>query len=94
MRRMHIIDDFSRMGGEIYYREENYAYDPELHRAFKDGYECGRKEAYKEIMEDRYGERHDYGRDRILYRGDNRRFDDEREMYDERRRRRTNGQFY
>ena len=30
MRRLHILRDFDRMGGEIYYREDKFAHDPEL----------------------------------------------------------------
>lgn len=59
MRRLHVIEDFDRIGGEIYYKheeKERMLRDPELREA----YMCGRKEAYKEIMEDQYGERN-YG---------------------------------
>lgn len=56
MRRIIQIDSPEhRMGGEIYYRKQDYMRDPELREA----YECGRKEAYKEIMEEQYGGYHE-----------------------------------
>lgn len=92
MRRMHVIEDFDRMGGEIYYREDKYAHDPELLEAYK----CGKKDGWREAMQeaDSYRERRMYDRDgRILqYRHDDDGWDDD--DYMERRRRRANGRFY
>lgn len=99
MRRLHVIEDFNRMGGEIYYREDKYAHDPELLEAYK----CGKKDGWREAMHESegYGERRMYddrgrvinyrehGRGGIDYREE---YDDD--MYDERRRRRANGRFY
>lgn len=49
-----------RMGGEIYYREDKYRNDPELREA----YECGRKQGWREAMEESqrggYHERRDW----------------------------------
>lgn len=91
MRRMHVIEDFDRMGGEIYYREDKYAHDPELLEAYR----CGKKDGWREAMQEseRYRERK-YDRDgRILqYRHDDDGWDDD--DYMERRRRRANGRFY
>lgn len=88
---MHVIEDFDRMGGEIYYREDKYAHDPELLEAYR----CGKKDGWREAMQEseRYRERK-YDRDgRILqYRRDDDEWDDE--DYMERRRRRANGRFY
>lgn len=48
------------MGGEVYYRHaEKYEHDPELMEAYECGYKAGRKEAYKEIMEEQYGGYHE-----------------------------------
>lgn len=98
MRKLHVIDSYDRMGGEIYYREEKYAHDPELREAYECGYKHGRKEAYKEIMEEQYGERRygrtyppmmrEHGRGGIDYREDD--WDDD---YSERRRRSSNGRY-
>ena len=56
MRKLHVIDNYDRMGGEVYFRHaEKYAHDPELMEAYECGYKHGRKEAYKEIMEEQYG---------------------------------------
>lgn len=56
MRKLHIIDSYDRMGGEVYYRHaDKYAHDPELREAYECGYKHGRKETYKEIMEEQYG---------------------------------------
>ena len=91
MRRMHVIEDFDRMGGEIYYREDKYAHDPELLEAYR----CGKKDGWREAMQEseRYRERK-YDRDGIIkYRHDDEDCDDE-DMYDERRRRsRRTGRF-
>lgn len=96
MRLRRIIDDYDRIGGEIYYRKEKYAHDPELMEA----YECGREDTMREI-EDGYHERsgnvtHYGAGGRILYRHDP---DYDREMWEGgdveyRRRRRANGRFY
>lgn len=61
MRRLHVIDEPHRMGGEIYYREDKFAHDPELLEA----YHCGKKDGWREAMresehEGHYAERH-YG---------------------------------
>ena len=71
MRLRRIIDDYDRIGGEIYYRKDKYKHDPELMEA----YECGKKDGWREAMEesDGYHERRGnvthYGAGgRILYR--------------------------
>ena len=71
MRLRRIIDDYDRIGGEIYYRKDKYSHDPELMEA----YECGKKDGWREAMEeaDGYHERRGnvthYGAGgRILYR--------------------------
>ena len=52
MRRMIVHSEPDHvMGGEVYYRRDKYRHDPEL----LDAYECGRKDAYREIMEEQYG---------------------------------------
>lgn len=88
MRRVHVIDGYDRMGGEIYYRHEDKARimaDPELREAFMLGEKCGYKKAMEE-MEDGYGERnYNMGHGGIRYRED-REWDEDRD-YDERRRR-------
>lgn len=96
MRLRRIIDDFDRMGGEIYYRKEKYKHDPELMEA----YECGFADAMRKVYdEDGYHERRGnvthYGGDgsRILYRHDDDRMWDDGDV-EYRRRRRANGQFY
>lgn len=62
MRRLHVISTPEHeMGGEIYYREHEFAHDPELHRAYKCGVKQGWREAMKETYGDHYAERH-YGR--------------------------------
>ena len=99
MRLRRIIQDYDRIGGEIYYRKDKYKHDPELMEA----YECGKKDGWREAMEeaDGYYERrgnvtHLGAGGRILYRH-NPEYD--REMWDddddvEYRRRRSNGRFY
>lgn len=95
MRLRRIINDFDRMGGEVYYRKEKYSHDPELMEA----YECGFADAMRKVYdEDGYHERRGnvthYGAGgRILYRHD----DDDR-MYDDgdveyRRRRDSRGRY-
>lgn len=59
MRRLHVIDNYDHAG--VYFREDKFAHDPELLEAYHCGHKDGRKEAYKEIMEEQYGERR-YGR--------------------------------
>ena len=94
MRLRRIIDDYDRIGGEIYYRKERYEHNPEL----LDAYECGYEDALRE-MRDGYHERRGnvthYGAGgRILYR-----HDPERDMWDDddeveyRRRRDARGRF-
>ena len=94
MRLRRIIQDYDRMGGEIYYRKERYEHNPEL----LDAYECGYEDALRE-MRDGYHERRGnvthYGAGgRILYR-----HDPERDMWDDydeveyRRRRNARGRF-
>ena len=80
MRLRRIIDDYDRIGGEIYYRKDKFAHDPELMEA----YECGKKDGWREALEeaDGYHERRGnvthYGAGgRILYRRD-----PDREMWD------------
>ena len=48
MRLRRIIDDYDRIGGEIYYRKDKYKHDPELMEA----YECGKKDGWREAMEE------------------------------------------
>ena len=96
MRLRRIIQDYDRMGGEIYYRKDDFIHDPELLEA----YECGYADALRE-MRDGYHERrgnvtHLGAGGRILYRHDP---EYDREMWDndddvEYRRRRRNGRFY
>lgn len=86
MRRMHIIDDYNRMGGEIYYKhdKERYMRDPELREAFEAGEECGYEKAMHKMGG--YNEKRYDDRGRILYRED-RDWDDDDMDYGERRRR-------
>lgn len=101
MRRLHVIEDYDRMGGEIYFRSHKYDHDPELMEA----YECGIKDGWREAMKESYGERSNRGgrggnygerhmiddRGRIIrYRGNDW---DEDEDFNERRRRRSNGRY-
>lgn len=83
----------------IFYRKEKYEHDPELMEA----YECGRKDGYREAMEEaeeyheRRGNTTHYGGDgsRILYR-DSRRgrsWSDDDDDYSERRRRDSRGRY-
>lgn len=91
MRLRRIIDDYDRIGGEIYYRKDKYKHDPELMEA----YECGKKDGWREAMEEVEGYHERRGNvthlgagGRILYRND-----DDSEMWDdevEYRRRRDN----
>lgn len=94
MRLRRIIDDYDRIGGEIYYRKDKFAHDPELMEA----YECGKKDGWREAMEesDGYHERRGnvthYGAGgRILYRRDDDMYDDDEVAY--RRRRDSMGRF-
>ena len=96
MRLRRIIQDYDRIGGEIYYRKDKYKHDPELMEA----YECGFADAMRKVYdEDSYYERRGnvthYGAGgRILYR-----HDPERDMWDDydeveyRRRRDARGRF-
>lgn len=92
MRLRRIIQDYDRMGGEIYYRKERYEHNPEL----LDAYECGYEDAMRE-MSDGYHERRGnvthYGAGgRILYRrDDDRMYDDDDVEY--RRRRDSMGRY-
>lgn len=84
MRRLHVIEDYDRMGGEIYYREDKCRHDPELREA----YECGKKDGWRAAMieAENYHERRVYDHDGIIkYRHDDEWDDDD--MYNERRRR-------
>ena len=84
MRRLHILEDYDRMGGEIYYREDKFAHDPELLEAYEAGCEHGYYKAQKEMGG--YGTRRHYPvEDIIRYRHEDEWDDDD--MYDERRRR-------
>lgn len=94
MRRLHVIDDFDRMGGEVYFRgeKERFMHDPELREAFEAGCEHGYHKAMKE-MDGGYNERTTHwggqgGRD-ILYRGgrDGMNYRDDDDDMDYRRRR-------
>lgn len=94
MRLRRIIQDYDRMGGEIYYRKERYEHNPEL----LDAYECGYEDALREMRDGYYERRGNvthYGAGgRILYR-----HDPERDMWDDddeveyRRRRDARGRF-
>lgn len=95
MRLRRIINDYDRVGGEIYYRKEKYAHDPELMEA----YECGRKDGWCEAMEEaenyyeRRGNVTHYGAGgKVLYR-----HEPDPEMWDDdvdhRRRRDSRGRF-
>ena len=89
MRRVRVIEEPShRMGGEIYYREEKFAHDPELLEAYK----CGKKDGWREAMREpeEYHERRMYDRDGIIkYRNDEEDWDDDDYMERRRRSRRT-----
>lgn len=87
-----------RMGGEVYYRKQDYMRDPELREAYECGYKHGRKEAYKEIMEEQYGERRDWREMPPMMREHNRggvdfREEDWDDDYSERRYRNSMGRF-
>lgn len=87
MRRVRVIESPShRMGGEIYYREEHFAHDPELLEAYK----CGKKDGWREAMHEveRYHERKWPLEDIIKYRDDDD-WDDDDYMERRRRSRRT-----
>ena len=94
MRLRRIIQDYDRIGGEIYYRKERYEHNPEL----LDAYECGYEDALREMSDGYYERRGNvthYGAGgRILYR-----HDPERDMWDDddeveyRRRRNARGRF-
>lgn len=89
------------MGGEIFYRhEEKYRHDPELMEAYHCGHKDGRKEAYKEIMEEQYNERRDWRemppmmRENDRYIGGRPNYrEDEMDDYMERRRRDSMGRW-
>lgn len=88
---MHVIEDFDRMGGEIYYKKEKYAHDPELREA----YECGRKQGWREAMREAedYHERRVYDHDGIIkYRHEDEDWDDDDYM-ERRRRSRITGRY-
>ena len=91
MRRLHVIEDFDRVGGEIYYRESEFMHDPELHKAYLCGVKQGWREAMKEVDRGEYAERHypTHG-GRILYREHDHEWDDD---YSERRRRDARGRY-
>lgn len=55
MRRLRIIDD-----GIDYRHADKFDHDPELREAYECGYKHGRKEAYKEIMEEQYGDSYNH----------------------------------
>lgn len=95
MRLRRIIDDYDRIGGEIYYRKDKYKHDPELMEA----YECGKKDGWREAMEeaDGYHERRGnvthYGAGgRILYREEPE-WDDDGDVEYRRRRRNSRGEY-
>lgn len=82
MRRVHVIDGYDRMGGEVYYREEKFAHDPELREA----YECGRKTGWREAMEESerrggYHERLDWRTMPPMMRESDRGWDDDEVSY-------------
>lgn len=92
MRRLHVLEDFDRMGGEIYFKhsKEHYMQDPELREAFEAGCEHGYRKAMK-AMDDDYSERRMYDdRGRVIQYRDDREWDDD---YNEWRRRRANGRY-
>lgn len=90
---MRIIEEPEYAG--IFYKDhekERIMRDPELREA----YECGRKEAYKEIMEEKYGERRGYGSRGGSYGqrgGMNYRDEEDWDEYEERRRRDSRGRY-
>lgn len=96
MRLRRIVNDYDRIGGEIYYRKDKFDHDPELREA----YECGYEDAMREMESDGYHERrggvtHIGAGGRILYRHEP---DYDRGMWDEgdleyRRRRDRMGRF-
>lgn len=83
-----------RIGGEVYYRKQDYMRDPELREA----YDCGRKDAYREIMEEQYGGSYNHRDHHRTYPPMMRENDREwREPEDDEiayRRRRANGRYY
>ena len=86
MRLRRIIQDYDRIGGEIYYRKERYEHNPEL----LDAYECGYEDALHEMRDGYYERRGNvthYGAGgRILYRrDDDRMYDDDDVEYRHRR---------
>lgn len=94
MRLRRIIDDYDRIGGEIYYRKDKYKHDPELMEA----YECGKKDGWREAMEEVEGYHERRGNvthlgagGRILYREEPEWDDDGEVAY--RRRRDSMGRF-
>lgn len=92
MRLRRIIQDYDRIGGEIYYRKERYEHNPEL----LDAYECGYEDALHEMRDGYYERRGNvthYGAGgRILYRrDDDRMYDDDDVEY--RRRRDSMGRY-
>lgn len=103
MRRVRVLTDYDRMGGEIYYRSHKYDHDPELLEA----YECGVKDGWRAAMEESYGERGNRGgrggygerhmiddRGRVIrYRDDERDWEDEDEYKERRRRSRRTGRY-
>lgn len=96
MRKLHVIDNYDRVGGEVYFRKSKFAHDPELLEA----YECGKKDGWRcameELEEGGYAERRHYGHGSMppMYREHDhvRMPEDDEVMY--RRRRRANGEFY
>lgn len=89
MRRIRVIDHDG-----MNFRHEGFMQDPELREA----YECGRKDAYAEIMEEQYGHR-DYGRGgmgsrRMDFREQpDRQWHDDDDPYMERRHRDSRGRY-
>lgn len=92
MRRVRVIEEPShRMGGEIYYREEKFAHDPELLEAYK----CGKKDGWREAMReaDGYHERKWPYEDIINYRHDEEDDWDDDDYMERRRRSRITGRY-
>ena len=96
MRRLHVIDEPHRMGGEMYFRHaDKYAHDPELLEAYHCGVKQGWKEAMEELESGGYHERNRYGRTLPpMMREHEREWDGDDEIVKYRRRRRANGEFY
>lgn len=93
MRRLHVIEDYDRMGGEIFYREEKYRHDPELLEAYHCGKKDGWREAMKEAERGGYNERRDWREMPPMYRDHERPMHDDDDEIEYRRHRNSMGRF-